>query len=327
MSDDESVSAPDEFLDRVPLDLDQEDGSEHARRLIRIGSSSSWLAYGGDKGGILQVINDTTTASPTILKYFDDDDDIHAVAINANATIIAVGLESGAVFLFKYTEEELSSFRDDSQALHPFVDVTNHQQESPVPGPTFEGLVRDLVFVKENVLAIATEAGMCVFDIDSNQRFLEMEASKHHDGSGIRGLAVIQDATSTRLASLGMDGRLCFWKVEADGHNNENYSLLVREKTKVVTKADIGVIMGCDVWDRSCRPHALWNQRFWVLPGECYIQMRNKHGQECDPQITHHHTASITACLGIPDTNFLITTGRDRQVLLWNLDYPAVRDS
>jgi chromosome transmission fidelity protein 4 len=333
MSEDQPVSKTDDndFLRRIQLDLDEEDGSEHARRLVRIGSSSCWFAYGGDKGGVVQVIHDTTTTTttPTMLKYFDDDDEIHAIAINANAAIIAVGLESGAVFFFKYTEEELSSYRGDSQAPHPFADVIISQQKSPVPGPTFEGLVRDLVFVKENVLAIATEAGMCVYDIDSNQRFLEMEASKHHDGSGIRGLAVIQEATSIKLASLGMDGRLCFWNIEEDGHYNKKFSLLVREKTKVVTKADIGVIMGCDVWDRSCRPHAMWNRRFWVLPGECYIQMRlnTRDCRECDPQITHHHTASITACLGIPDSNYLITTGRDRQVLLWKLDYKKVRDA
>lgn len=344
---------------------------DHPRRLLRMPVTGELLCWGGDTGAIRVL--DTATPSSTdsssakIIRHWDEDDDIRAVAVSPDGTRIALGFDSGSTVIYTYSEQELLA-----QVVEAVVDDNQQQQQQQHPfcarrpspkhcaaGPTFSAAIRDLAFhpAAPHLLAVATEEGLCVLDIsllqNNNKRYLQDEAAQHHDGSGIRGLAF--SASGRTLASLGMDGRLCTWDTTIDtaataataiGQQPAHWKLRHREQGRCVTKKDVGELLGADAWDRSCRPHFVADdsldnattRAILAVPGETYLQLRSvvveatgtttkKAGQQTtfDQALEAGHVESIVAMASSSSNKnsksckHLISTGRDKRVILWSI--------
>jgi len=329
VNDDEAKTVLDLGLDR---DEDDEEEEDHPRRLLKIPATGELLAYGGEVGAVVKINNDNSTT--TLIRHWDEDDDVRAVAISTDSTKIAIGFDSGSTVIYKYSPQEVS----DAGNLHPFV-TTKPSRNHETIGPVFQGSVRDLHFCGDdnNLLAVATEEGGCVLDLDTFTRRLETDIQKQHDGSGIRGIAVKNDI----LATLAMDGRLCLWNVKTN-------SLIQRESGRCVTKKDVGELLGADAWDRACRPHLITMQDdddsslLLALPGETYLQLRKISSSSSNDDTTSIvdydqpptdntpvHIESIVALAAVPtttndNTKYLISSGRDKRVILWKINTEKV---
>lgn len=224
-------------------------------------------------------------------------------------------------------------------------------------GPCFDSPVRDLVFLplkqgntennteQQYWLAAAWESGMCVLNATASAtvtvRHLEEFAKEAYDEGGIRGLACSRDPHPHALASLGMDGRLCLWDL-SDTDHPENWKLLRRENSCCVTKRDVGEVFGADAWDRSCRPHFVQSSDNMLLamPGATYLQLRNLAkttpmtvtdydqpvvGDDKDSPHQGHIESIVTMTSSpISDDPFIITSGRDGRVVLWEIQSDKV---
>jgi WD40 repeat protein len=221
----------------------------HPRRLLPIPGGSvttNVLVYGGNRGATRTL--DTTTKDVSVhensiqqQQYWDEDEDVRAIAISKDGTRVAVGLDSGSTILLTYGTVDILNSQKERQR-HPFLMESHPNTTSattagaickPISietGPTFAAPVRDLQFHPQSLqwLAVATEEGFCMLHIpapknaqdddddDRNQpgdtihtKFLHEEATQAHDGGGIR--SVCFSPTGDVVASLGMDGRLCLW--------------------------------------------------------------------------------------------------------------------
>ena len=206
---------------------------------------------------------------------------------------------------------------------------SNHNDLDYFAGPDLGAPARDMLFIPHKksdnkasssstyMLAIASEAGMFVIDVtnkeimDGCDHWLEEESKESHDQCGIRGLnAGIVETCSSKstdgsksrqeiivLASLAMDGRLCFWDFT-------NKKLLQREDALCVPKKDVGEIHDADAYDRSCRP---------------IIFHPNKNGGQKSDLIIG------TPGKLIPCTRILQLNGEDRKLkLLGDLSFVAI---
>lgn len=304
------MSVDDKAKTVLDLGLDGDDGDEdpQPRRLLKIPATGELLAYGGESGATVKINSDNDTT--TVIRHWDEDDDVRAIAISDDSTKIAIGFDSGSTVLYKYSAEEVAAAES-----HPFC-TTKPSRSHETIGPVFQGSIRDLQFCTDDTqLAIATEEGGCVLDLEGFTRHLEQEMQKQHDGGGIRGVAVHGNI----LATLAMDGRLCLWNIQTN-------SLIQRESGRCVTKKDIGELLGADAWDRSCRPIFLTPSTgtlLLALPGETYSQLRKIAKDETSidtfdqPTDTPVHIESIVALTA--RDNYLISSGRDKRVVLWEL--------
>lgn len=222
-------------------------------------------------------------------------------------------------------------------------------------GPRLDVPIRDLRFDPRPgsyFLAVASEASFCVVDATSSNtlvskgRLLQDACEREHDGSGIRGLVYSdhsQDERGTFLATLGMDGRLCTWDVSGPMNDLEidEWNLVSRDKSKCIAKPDVGELNGSDVYDRSCLPVALSLSssqddtsttsatRLFALPGSTDVQLRSwtDPSKECFvPSVENRgHVDTIVAMAFSPEGEYLVTSGRDGRVLLWELNNNEVR--
>jgi WD40 repeat protein len=226
-------------------------------------------------------------------------------------------------------------------------------------GPCFDSPVRDLLFLPLSTgtggtpssywLAAAWESGMCVLNATASatvtQRYLEEFAKEAYDEGGIRGLVFGSRDTNHTLTSLGMDGRLCLWDLSSDVDHPEKWKLLRRENSCCVTKRDVGEVFGADAWDRSCRPHFVQSSDNVLLavPGATYLQLRkmSKTSPTASITVTDHdqpvvgddkdsphqgHIESIVTMTSSPisDDPYIITSGRDGRVVVWEIESDKV---
>jgi WD40 repeat protein len=229
-------------------------------------------------------------------------------------------------------------------------------EELSFPGPPMSAPIRDLQFDPRcgggndssssssshpYFLAIATEAGFAISNVTSSQTLLPLllqEAGEQgHDASGVRGLCYMQNSppslsssstsTTMLLATLAMDGRMCFWNVTHCGDPELDWELFHRDASKCIAKPDVGELNGADAADRSCRPFCIMptrrsgNVSFLALPGQTDVMLRpmqHVQQQKFLPSLDGKgHIEPIVAMTG--QGQYLVTSGRDGRVNLWKL--------
>ena len=283
-------------------------------------------------------------------RRWDDDEDIRAVAISnpnldANESRVALGFDSGCTLFLLY---DTVGAKMKEYQTHPFAVVTEREPNGPKcrveSGPSFAAPVRDIQFHPQSSdwAVIATEEGVCMlrFQMSASEatytKYFQEEATKAHDGSGVR--CVCFSPNGDIVASLGMDGRLCLWYVSLNSTSDDvkphrNWTLIHRDATRCITKRDTGEILGADPFDRSCRPYFL-SDTLLVLPGETYLQFRHIHSSSTDGkeswvvteqvESTKGHVESIVTFTSFNHRHdhhrkFLIATGRDNRITLWDV--------
>jgi len=386
-----SSAAPSSKLDMQLNDVGDGASEGFPRRLLKIGRHI--VAYGGSSDGstgnkLVEVvaITDADNEDATeedgsdntqqqkrtvrLIREYDEDEGIRAVAVSPDGKRVAVGFESGLVLVHKYDSYDATDDDD-----HPF--VAESSRGSVFSGPNMDqGTVRDLKFHPASTpssyrLAVATESGLWFLNVESAQtvadepRYLHEEVHKVYGSSGIRGVSFGKiaaaanknadpSATMNCMATLGMDGRLCLWDVSS-ASNPADWRLIKREEMMCITKPDRGEMWSTDPYDRSCRP--LWTAAtnggsdVLALPGETYLQLRtvemggrsggdlpevrewttdNSGDDEdaADDGAIKGHIESIVALTASPnprDSNFLVSSGRDGRVFVWNVRTSKVR--
>ena len=243
---------------RPEEEQDELSDSIQAYRLIKIGKDV--LVYGGEDGVLQRADN-----QKMVRKW--DDDAIRALATSPHERTVAVGFDTGEVQIYDF-EDYNKTLQDTEHPFcaaptdHPDADDAFMSQSDTLSsprandkmrrGPTQESAVRDLLFLNDDLLAIASESGLTVVNLAETDmpEYLNKEVKKEHGGSGVRGLA--WNASLEMLTTLGMDGSVCFWKCSLS--ETESWKLWRKEANIKVLKKDIGEILGADPWDRSTRP-------------------------------------------------------------------------
>lgn len=324
-------------------------------------TDSTVLTYGGSTGliAVLTVLKASDPSVPVDLntdclsRRWDDDEDIRAVAVSnpkldATESRVALGFDSGCTLflLYDHFDEKITEHQK-----HPFVVVSDDDEPKcrKESGPSFAAPVRDIQFHPQcsDWVVVATEEGVCMlrFQFSSSEatytKYFQEEANKAHDGSGVR--CVCFSPNGDIVASLGMDGRLCLWYVSLQASSDDlkphrNWTLIHRDTTRCITKRDTGEILGADPLDRSCRPYFL-SDTLLVLPGETYLQFRHIHKSSTDGKAswvvneqvesTKGHVESIVTFTSLDNTHnmnhkFLIATGRDKRITLWDVDLKSI---
>jgi len=296
------------YMSSLNLEDDDDEATAQPRRFLRL-PSGHVLAYGGDNGNVSCLLPEVFTKSDgkrqghkfVIVQRYNDE--VRSIAVSQDGKRLAIGFDTGST--------QICCFDDQNSTLsvHPYVqaleknktteekfdddlmlsqDCSIDDKSTYFAGPDLGAPIRDMLFLPSSsrndsvcndtssttspyLLAIASEAGMCVIDVTSkdimtgSEHLLEQEAKEFHDQCGIRGLAASVVESHDRsndnshsknsrkgnkmivLASLAMDGRLCLWDVT-------NMRLLKREEQRSVPKKDLGEIHDADAYDRSCRP-------------------------------------------------------------------------
>ena len=346
------------------LDLKLDSDEDHPRRLVTF-PDGNILAYGGDDGTLSCINIANNNDEVRIIRQFDEAA-VRAVAVSSDGTRVAIGFDNGSTRLYQYDNYKITT-DNDTITRHPFIpapkassdnneeDDEDHDNngflsqpdrdedddddlDGTWAGPQVEGLIRDLKFLPDSYwLAVASESGLTVVNVSSSEtvtdRYVETQAEKEHDGSGVRGVSITNDKEQL-MASVAMDGRLCIWKVGGvDKLENASAKVpCVREDQCCVPIKDIGETTGADSSDRSCLPH-------WVkpgvlaLPGKAQLQLREvtflndsivteetKDAPNSDP--SKGHIDSIVSLTSQGD--FIVSSGRDRRVILWQLDADEV---
>jgi WD40 repeat protein len=308
------------------IDLGLDADEDHPRRLVALPKDDKHLlAFGGNDGTISLV--ELESSKVRTARQFDDA--VRDVAFSHDGKRVAVGLDDGSTQIFLFADI------DAEDSLHPFVIhkaddefLSQNESETSFQGPRFDAPVRALQWdPRSNMLAIASEAGMCVVDatsknsISTKDRFLQESADKEHSNAGVRGLSYHSEASQTLLASLGLDGRLCVWDVTGDDPALD-YELLHRDNLKCIPKADVGELNGSDALDRSCLP--VFGKTILSLPGKTDVQLRSVSKLEQQaflPSVdAKGHIEPIVAIALSDDDKNIVTSGRDGRVNLWNIE-------
>ena len=311
-----------------PIDLGLESDEDHPRRLIALPNDDMHLlAFGGNDGIISLVVLESSKVSTA--RQFDDA--VRDVAFSYDGKRVAVGLDDGSTQIFVFTDSDI----DTATTIHPF--VTQNSDEDFLSqdatkiifqGPRFDAPVRSLRWdPRSNMLAIASEAGMCVVDatsthsISSKDRFLQEAADKEHSNAGVRGLSYFTSDSQTLLASLGLDGRLCIWDVTGDDPGLD-YELLHRDDNKCIPKADVGELNGSDSFDRSCLP--VFGKNSLFLPGNNDVHLRSISKLDEQSFLSSRdgkgHIEPVVSILVSDDNKSIVTSGRDGRVNLWDIE-------
>jgi hypothetical protein len=343
----------------------EDNGDDQPRRFLRL-PSGHLLAYGGGIGNVSCLLPEEKESTKgnnnkfVIVQQYDDE--VRSIAVSQDGKRLAVGFEMGSTQIYTFdenTDEELSVLHPYVQALDKIKSAEEKKNDDDLmsqdcgiadnnsyfAGPDLGAPIRDLVFLPQTsdsdddtsstsspyLLAIASEAGMCVIDVTSqdimtgSERLLEQEAKEFHDQCGIRGLAAsVVNNKMTVLASLAMDGRMCLWDVA-------NMKLLKREEQTCVPKKDVGEIHNADAYDRSCRP-VIYNEQnntgiiigtpgkltpcLRVLDNNSNLQLVDDSSFDLIPEEETGHIQSIVSILFCSD-RLLVTSGRDGRVQVW----------
>ena len=304
------------------------------RRLLEL-PCGTLIAYGGNEGTITAYKDG---AFHVLHRY---NDMIRAVAVSADGKRVVVGCDDGSTLVYPFDDYTIT--RGEAGARHPFCEALWHRKEhqddddddnllsqdffsagmKSFPGPQIELPIRDLMFVKEYVVAMASESGLVLVNVDSPstllERALEHDIQEHHSNSGIRGIARFHKY----LATLAMDGRLCLWDTDAK-------TLVQREAVTCIPRKDVGEIHGADACDRSCRPVfcplSSDTEAMLVTPGKLLPAVRwLSEGtlQEMELENTTPEKGHMEPIVAIhflkPNENvrYFLTSGRDARVILW----------
>lgn len=302
--------------------------TEEPYRLVKIGRDV--LVYGGVDGLLVRAQDQMT-----VRRW--EDDALRAVAASPNQKMIAVGLDSGEVEIYHFDDYVPTS----TDAVHPFCDTHKSGDDDdddaflsqsdrltcPLPsdkkrmGPRADSSVRELLFLNDIYLAIATESGLVVTDISQGEEdmptYLVQEAKQEHNGSGIKGLA--WNAIDEILTTLAMQGDVCYWKCPL-ASPADSWTLWRKEPNLKVLKKDVGECLGASAMDRATRPHQ--NGRHLAIPGSNLWQLVEfQSNPELDYKelfqndtVHNKHTVVIRS----RDAHW-ITTDRDGKIVLWEL--------
>lgn len=314
------------------LHLDDEDSDEdlsHPRRFLEM-PCGTLIAYGGEEGTIAARNKDTGDFQ--VLHRYNDM--IRAVAVSSDGKRVVVGCDDGSTLVYPFEDYDAGA----NNQVHPFCEALYKKKDDEddlllsqdyfsagmksFPGPQLELPVRDIQFVKDYILAIASESGLVLVNVDSSstllERSLEHEVREQHASSGIRGVALFQKF----MATLAMDGRLCLW-------DTETKALVEREGTTCIPRKDVGEIHGADAFDRSCRPtfyplsdtEAILTTPGKLLPGVRWFADNELHEMELEnTKPDEGHIEPIVAMQFLKhteDTRYVVTSGRDARVVLW----------
>jgi Minichromosome loss protein, Mcl1, middle region len=302
----------------------EDEGLPQPTRLLEM-PCGTLIAYGGEQG----TITAQKEGEFYVLHQFLDM--IRAVAVSPDGKRVVIGDDYGSTKVYPFDDYT-------GQGVHPFCralyrqtntneddlmsqDFSSDPMESFL-GPQLGVPIRDLKFVKDYIVAIASESGLVLVNVESSstllERGLEHEVEEHHASSGIRGVALFKNY----MATLAMDGRLCLW-------DTEKRALVERESTKCIHKVDVGEIHGADGFDRSCRPVFLQlsdTESILATPGLLLPTVRwladNKlNSMELENTKPHEgHIESIVAIQFLnptDDARYYVTSGRDARVVLW----------
>jgi hypothetical protein len=346
----------------LSMGLEDDEDDDNPRRFLHL-PSGHLLAYGGESGNVSCLLpeQEYTKNSNKFVIVQQYDDEVRSIAVSQDGKRLAVGFETGSTQIYTFDQNT----DDEILVLHPYVQAIEKiksaeekkndddlmsqdcgivDNSSYFPGPDLGAPIRDLAFLPQTsdsddtssssssyLLAIASEAGMCVIDVTSqdimtgSERLLEQESKEFHDQCGIRGLAVsVVKNKTTVLASLAMDGRMCLWDVT-------KMKLLKREEQICVPKKDVGEIHNADAYDRSCRP-VIYNEQstadiiigtpgkltpcLRVLDSNLNLQLIDDSSFDSIPEEETGHIQSIVSILFCSD-RLLVTSGRDGRVQVW----------
>lgn len=269
-------------MDEETSDLHLGDG-DHPRRILKL--DDEWIAWGGETGAI--------SWNGKEIRHWDEDGEDFLCAVAVHGRQVALGLASGEVSVHRYE--------------HSAKEFLTRKAPDMLEGPLQAASVRDMKFFDENTLVIASEDGLVVWNIQSNEQWLVNEVKKQHDGSGIRSLAI----RDSLMVSVAMDGRWCLWDL--------NKRSLVHRGDVCITRKDAGEVLGADAWDRSCRP-LFMSKTSLLLPGAAWPQFRllSPNVTNFDSTEVQGHIEAIVAAAS--RKNFVITIGRDKRVVLWSVN-------
>lgn len=316
-------------------DDNDNDLEQHAFRLVKIGRDV--LVYGADDGLLVRAQD-----QKTIRRW--EDDALRAIAVSPNQKIVAVGLDSGEVELYDfidYNYNKASSSGNTTETVHPFCDTLQAAGDDndgdaflsqsdrltcPLPSdkrrmaPRGDSAVRELIFLNDSFLAIATESGLVVTDVskvDDMPIYLQQQAKEEHKGSGIKGLA--WNASDEILTTLSMLGDVCYWSCPLSSPV-DSWKLWRKEPNIKVLKKDLGECLGATAMDRATRP--CQNDKYLAIPGSNLWQLvKFKSDPDLDYEelfqtdtVHNNHTVVIRS----RGTQW-VTTDRDGKIVMWQL--------
>ena len=319
---------PSQTFSLLPESEPDDDIPEHAFRLVKIGRDV--LVYGGEDGLLVRAQD-----QKTIRRW--EDDALRAIAMSPNQKIVAVGLDSGEVELYDFADYNASNNTENS---HPFCDTLKAGGDNddgdaflsqsdrltcPLPsdkrrmGTRGDSAVRELIFLNDNFLAIATESSVVVTDVskDDMPTYLEQQAKKEHKGSGIKGLA--WNESDEILTTLAMLGDVCYWACPLSSPA-DSWKLWRKEPNIKVVKKDLGECLGASAMDRATRP--CQNKRYLAIPGSSIWQLVEF---KSDPDLDYKELfqtdtvhSNHTVVIRSRGTQW-ITTDRDGKIVMWQL--------
>lgn len=358
------------------------------RRLLPIDATNEIIVYGGTGSSVRQIVSNnnnkddndgkdddvaaTGTSSTTLsslIRHWNDDECVKAIGISSDGTNIVMANDLWEIKLYTYSNP---------MDCHPFC-VPKTTPATVKLMDTFDAPIRDIQFYpnNNNFVAIASEGGMGILNLQDygtqKIKYLWEQVEEYHNSGGIRSIAFHQIqstipktkdvVTTTILASVSMDGRLCLWNV-SDIEKPETWKLIHRETNKCIPKNDVGEIFDADPWDQSCRPVFLSipsnnnnsGTTVLALPGMTYLQLRRinvvyDNGDNSptitmepfdqpnifDSSTTTNNTVvkghfepivAITTCTDNKnDSSYVVTSGRDNRIVAWSIQQRRVRTS
>jgi WD40 repeat protein len=317
-------------------------------RLIQIGNDI--LVYGGDDGLLVRVVpaqqdqqqQQQPTSTTTVVRRWEDDT-LRAIAVSPNQRTVMVGVDSGEVEIYSFDDYQVAP--EGTGQTHPFCATDNAEDEddndmflsqsdkitSPrpsdtmKPGPRGEAPVRDIVFLNDNVVAIAYESDLKLVNLnDENMAttyYLSKESKSQHGGAGVRGMS--WNPKYEILTTLGLDGSVCFWNCPLS--DPASAKLWKKESNLKVSKKDVGEVLGADSWDRSSRP---WDHGdYLAIPGSTLWQLiqwtcsdlpekdKLNYTQLFQTDTVHSKTMVLIRSRGMQ----WISTDRAGEVVVWHL--------
>lgn len=345
------------MIEGIQLNLES-NPTEYNRHLTAHGG---WLYVIGGESGTIAASSQSNPLSFRVIQQYDEP--VRSLAFSKDGQRVAVGFEDGNVDIYCFTPDQLQG---DS---HPFLgtpDTTNDtnsqdafndffsQENEGIYGSSgkvspsfrlgfrFEASIRSLQFDPRSqggkyYLAVSSEAapGFMVFDVsgsDSFQKYLANESEKEYNQGGVRSIQYSPDGDM--IASLGMDGKLCFWSVQGSDPELE-WDLIHCDSHKVVTKSDLGQFS--DSADRSCYPVWSHDGSIIALPGDKDLQLRRKVEnddawikKDCivlGPSESEAESDIVAIAFDPKNEGFVVTSSRDGNVGLWKLTKASFRVS
>jgi WD40 repeat protein len=309
----------------------------HAYRLVKIGKDV--LVYGGVDGLLVRASDQTT-----VRRW--EDDALRAVAVSPNQRVVAIGLDEGDVQLYDFADYQASTTTIDDAGVHPFCQLPSvnadeddaflsqsdllsspHPKDKMRAGPRADSPVRQLLFLNDDFLAIASESGLTIVHLAKDGElptFLTAAAKEAHQGSGVRGIC--WNAQENLLTSLAMDGRVCYWSCPLT-KDPQSWKLWRKEEDMSVAKKDSGEYLGADPWDRSCCPWQAPAEGVLAIPGSNFWQLsvwnnsRDKDETNLDRTLLFQNEPVHTKTMVVIRSKGMqwLTTDRANAVVLWQL--------